>query len=430
MPSVVTWTLPDQNGKQSPLDEKTSTPVSAEPPRRPVSGTYAAMPSVVTWMAPPSTSASNPPQSKTDPKMPDAEFLAMPSVVTWASSARRGEAEDDVDHAVAGEDGGSEVRVLLIGGRNEFEEVSDIDELSGTPGAPSDAHVWTASRRALKGPRNFAAALPPVGPDGFGMVAGGFGGGLHQATCELISCRTASGDAGPETIDWKAPGSRMLFRRSGLGLAALSDAAYAVGGFDGKTSLKMIEVLRAGPSGWSDAEGKWREVHMMAQPRYRPSAIGVEGQVLVFGGFDGDKILSSCAAFTPDGDAASTGGHGKWRDLPDMPHARMGAAALLFHDHVIILGGLGPGRRVYAEVDVFDAKKEEWVSTMAIPPIPQPCSDSAVFVLDGNLWVVGGSDSKSWLDSVQVFEWEKQAWVAGQPLCGPVSGACILAMEA
>eukprot|EP00961_Rhodomonas_salina_P134572 1810452-Rhodomonas_salina.3 len=37
----------------------------------------------------------------------------------------------------------------------------------------------------------------------------------------------------------------------------------------------------------------------MAQPRYRPSAIGVEGQVLVFGGFDGDKILSSCAAFTP-----------------------------------------------------------------------------------------------------------------------------------
>ena len=39
---------------------------------------------------------------------------------------------------------------------------------------------------------------------------------------------------------------------------------------------------------------------------------GGEGRVVVFGGFDGENIMSSVEIFTPEGDAACSGGYGRW----------------------------------------------------------------------------------------------------------------------
>ena len=39
---------------------------------------------------------------------------------------------------------------------------------------------------------------------------------------------------------------------------------------------------------------------------------GGNGRVVVFGGFDGENILSSVEIFTPEGDAACSGGYGRW----------------------------------------------------------------------------------------------------------------------
>jgi hypothetical protein len=63
------------------------------------------------------------------------------------------------------------------------------------------------------------------------------------------------------------------------------------------------------------------------------------GRVAVFGGFDGEKILSSVEIFTAEGDAACSGGLGRWIHGVDMPKARMACAYCVYRGRAVLLGG-------------------------------------------------------------------------------------------
>ena len=97
--------------------------------------------------------------------------------------------------------------------------------------------------------------------------------------------------------------------------------------------------------------GVWREVSMMQSARYSAAALALPGsgttpdtdegggRVAVFGGFDGEKILSSVEIFTAEGDAACSGGLGRWIHGVDMPKARMACAYCVYRGRVVLLGG-------------------------------------------------------------------------------------------
>ena len=145
----------------------------------------------------------------------------------------------------------------------------------------------------------------------------------------------------------------MCFKRSGCAVAVLENGGgggvcvgglYVFGGFSGSQAIPYVEVLSFGGGGW-------REVSMMQSARYSAAALALPGsgaipdagegggRVAVFGGFDGEKILSSVEIFTAEGDAACSGGLGRWIHGVDMPKARMACAYCAYRGRAVLLGG-------------------------------------------------------------------------------------------
>jgi hypothetical protein len=107
---------------------------------------------------------------------------------------------------------------------------------------------------------------------------------------------------------------------------------------------------------------------MMEEARYYAAAIALPAtpatpaaaRIAVFGGFDGACVSSSVSAFTPQGDAASSGGYGSWQELPPMPEARMAAGCTLFQGRVALVGGAGNKAKILKSADVWDAQLQVW----------------------------------------------------------------------
>ena len=188
------------------------------------------------------------------------------------------------------------------------------------------------------------------------LVVGGFSDSRHLNSTEIVTLPQdirsvfIEGEAGSESNlgTGKAmrsrEGPKMDFKRSGVAVAVLGGSVesgvqgiYACGGFDGKQASKLVEVLAIsckgkGSGGQSSGIGTWREVHMMHHARYSAAIAtlpgekegGVRERIGVFGGFDGDNILSTVEVFTPHADAACSGGYGSWHKVRRGPRGCVG----------------------------------------------------------------------------------------------------------
>ena len=175
-----------------------------------------------------------------------------------------------------GEEGGGEVVPIaaILGGVNGASDAPApyIDLLCAPEGGDVGQACWVPAGD-LSCDRGSPGVAAPVGKDNVVLVCGGIDDkGMHLATTELVELSGAEGGR-------REQGPAMKFKRSGAGVAMLGGAGgggcYVIGGFDGKESVKFMEVLEAGPGGWGSCTGGWKEVHMMRDARYKPMAISV-----------------------------------------------------------------------------------------------------------------------------------------------------------
>ncbi|MDZ7265511.1 MAG: hypothetical protein ONB16_13070 [candidate division KSB1 bacterium] len=115
--------------------------------------------------------------------------------------------------------------------------------------------------------------------------------------------------------------------------------------------------------------------------------------------------------------ATATTSHAQWQQwqpLPDMPTARFGHCAVLYHDRVWNIGGKSQLGASLNSVDCYDLKTGQWDSS--IPPLIHARFNAAAVVYRDTIFVLGGHNERQILNSVEFFDPVSQNWKEFTPL--------------
>jgi len=155
------------------------------------------------------------------------------------------------------------------------------------------------------------------------------------------------------------------------------------------------------------------------------TSVKVSGHVLVFS-FMGMGANKTWDATTNSAYALNTS-YGKWSEIRQVPGAvgRVGAAAAGVHEQAFLLGGFvvdaQGGETAISSVEVYDPINRKWYR---VPDLPEPVADTVVGVYrDRYIYLVGGWSKSGAVQTVQIYDVEKEKWIQGTTLPGePVFG--------
>mmetsp|Transcript_54559 Transcript_54559/g.130162 ORF Transcript_54559/g.130162 Transcript_54559/m.130162 type:complete len:507 (-) Transcript_54559:137-1657(-) len=193
---------------------------------------------------------------------------------------------------------------------------------------------------------------------------------------------------------WEAVPS-MKEKRAGFAAATVSGSLYVCGGFNGRSFLSSVEHYT-----WSlsHPRGVWESLSNMSTPRHCPAAAGVDGNLVVCGGYDGVKALSSVEQYDK--------GSGRWRMLPDLLEARHGACAAAVGSSLFVCGGFN-GEEVLQTLESLNLARGVW-EPLARLTVPRNVASAAAF--SGKIYVCGGCNGKDSLPSVECFDPRSGCW--------------------
>jgi len=116
---------------------------------------------------------------------------------------------------------------------------------------------------------------------------------------------------------------------SAYALAAFEGEIYLFGGWDGKKALNTVFIYNPGSDSWEAGAA-------MPVPAYDLGAAGLSDKIVVMGGRNADGVLDSAEAYYPSRDAS---GEYPWEDFVDMPMPRYGFGVASIYDTIYAIGG-------------------------------------------------------------------------------------------
>ncbi|KAJ4431679.1 hypothetical protein ANN_20280 [Periplaneta americana] len=206
---------------------------------------------------------------------------------------------------------------------------------------------------------------------------------------ELVSAWTRSSECTFESVERFDTFRREWCRASPMGIgrilpgvATLNGRIFVVGG------EQESQILANGEC-YDPREDSWSKVASMVVPRCEFGLCALYGNLYAVGGWVGEDIGGSIEKYDPALD--------EWRLEGDLPEPRfsMGVVSyevfvVRFHTGLIyIVGGCIHSRRHLQDLLSFNPVTGEWTS---LPPMLVPRSQMGVAVLDGYLYVVGGTN--------------------------------------
>lgn len=174
-------------------------------------------------------------------------------------------------------------------------------------------------------------------------------------------------------IEWvqKAP---MPTPRSSLGIAAIDEKIYAIGGRNTTSSLNIVEIYDSGSDTWSTGSS-------MPSPR-RDFGIGViDGKIYLIGGYDGTNVLSSVLEYNPSNDS--------WTLKSPMPTPREWLAVVVVDDKIYAIGG-DDGDNYLNTCEEYDPVSDSWTTKTPMPTARGGLTAQAV---SGKIYAIGGLPS-------------------------------------
>lgn len=160
-----------------------------------------------------------------------------------------------------------------------------------------------------------------------------------------------------------------------MGAAVLYGRIFVPGGWlaDG-TIASQLEVYEPdeGPA------GTWRAAAAIPSARCAYAIAVYEGELYLFGGWDGTAYLTSATVYNARQD--------QWHELAPMPTGRAYAAAGAIGQHIYVVGGQDD-RAALSTCEVYHPNTDSWDTC---PPMSQPRSGIGAAVIDDKLHVVGG----------------------------------------
>lgn len=132
-----------------------------------------------------------------------------------------------------------------------------------------------------------------------------------------------------------------------------------------------------------ESHSDWKRLPDMAVPRWEAGTVVLDNKLYVFGGYRmPTKSCKRVDVFDPKDNS--------WRKLADLPSAISHMNPVLDGRTVWFAGGFKDGYKGYAisEVLRYDIDKDTYT---AGPSLPQSLSAAAAGILDGKLYLAGGS---------------------------------------
>lgn len=169
-------------------------------------------------------------------------------------------------------------------------------------------------------------------------------------------------------------------------------------------------------------------------PRENFTAMEVNGRIYVFGGqkptavhsitTNGEDVaLHSVSEYDPLADA--------WTPKADMPTARSNATAAAINGKVYVVGGYAPpnGQVFFLALEVYDPSSDTWDTSKA--PMLYPCWSGAVGVINGILYVAGGTGFESdrvYPNILQAYDPATDTWTrkSDMPTARSVAGGAVV----
>jgi len=204
---------------------------------------------------------------------------------------------------------------------------------------------------------------------------------------------------------------------NGAAAAAAGGKLYCMGGKSGERGrLDTMECFDPTENERGDLPGRWTPCPSMVRQRSGATAVALNDQIYVLGGWDGRTIWSSMERFDP---RAQT-----WTDMPEMLVGRMDCVVVALDGKIVVTGGLGSNGEVLNSTEVFDASSSAW--SMG-PPMLHARQNAAASVVNGKLIVVGGTNPRSNFSnlaySVEELDPATQRWAELPAVRAPRIGA-------
>jgi len=145
----------------------------------------------------------------------------------------------------------------------------------------------------------------------------------------------------------------------------------------------------------------------MGSKRSAGAAIVHQGDLYVFGGYNGDSCLQTAEVFHHKTQA--------WEALPDMSYGRCASGASL-NNRLYVVGGYSNPYPMQCEslVEAFNARTKQWEVT---PPMTCCRSRVAAAVARGELYAIGGCpEGDVFLNTVEKFNPSTREWTEVAPM--------------
>lgn len=184
-------------------------------------------------------------------------------------------------------------------------------------------------------------------------------------------------DPGADTWSTRAPMPRGV---CAYAIAALEGDIHVFGGWDGQDFVDDVLVYHPDEDVWSPASP-------LPTARGYAGAAAIEGQIYVVGGYDGRRELAVVEAYSPSSDRD---GDEPWIEHAPLPDGRAGAGVVTVQSKLYIIGGgWKAGREMAIE---YDVRSDTWAAFAN--PTTEMWRNMGVAVVDTHsetkIYAVGG----------------------------------------
>ena len=181
----------------------------------------------------------------------------------------------------------------------------------------------------------------------------------------------------PREDTWEK-GSALPLAISAYALADFEGQLYLFGGWDGEQALDSVYI-------YDPDEDAWREGTPMPTARFDAGAGEAGGKIFVIGGWDGERALTVNEVYFPERDVQ---GESAWSAQAELPEP-LYASAVESIGEIIFL--LSPAGEKESQVNQFLPQRNEWQIAIENAPIDLQ-HYSGLAKLQGYLYVLGGED--------------------------------------
>lgn len=215
------------------------------------------------------------------------------------------------------------------------------------------------------------------------FAVGGWDGDTELDTAEFYS---------PSRDEW-TPLPRMREKRSHVGCAVVDRKIYVIGGRDDERRLNTAEV-------YDPFSGAWDTLPPMSRNRSSLALRAVGNSLYAFGGYDGCREHVTNERY----DIAAR----RWSFVAPLDSSRSQMASAAADEYVYLFGGCdNHGQRILPTAQRYNAV---YNSFETLPDMHDQRLSGAATVLDGLVYVLGGSNGHTTHQSVECFDPRCHAW--------------------